>query len=223
MTNLDPYGTVPKTVYLDLDGVLVDFIGGALAALGVPDAARHELTHWNSMDEQAERHGLCPPGQGNAHVWSTIDDLGADFWAGLDTLPYGNVLLTHLLACNVDLCFVTAPSRHHDSAAGKVMWLKNNLSNEVYRNKPLHRRFALCPTKHLLAAPTKLLVDDRDRNCRLFRKAGGQTVLWPQPWNSATYTKREAIDHVCDALGIRRPRRHDRSDPNPSTNTPETP
>lgn len=173
-------------IYLDLDGVLVDFVGGALRLLGLPESDRQHVVEWDALSRIVEDRGMCYPDQGHDYVWARVDMAGEDFWADLPTLPHGAVLLTNILTANIPVVFVTASSRHHSSAAGKQKWLSDNLPHDVYQGKPLHRRFAICPTKHLLAHPGALLVDDRPRNVDLFRGAGGKAVLWPQPWNHDT-------------------------------------
>lgn len=170
-------------VYLDMDGVIVDFVGGALRLLGLPEEARDQCVEWGSLADIAVDYGLCPAEGSHAYVWDRINAAGVDFWADLATLPTGMVLLTRLLTAGIPLAFVTASSRHHTSAAGKQLWLEQNLPHDAYQGKPLHRRFAICPAKHLLAHRDALLVDDRPRNIDLFQKHGGVGMLWPQRWS----------------------------------------
>ena len=47
----------------------------------------------------------------------------------------------------------------------------------------MHRSYAITPRKWFFAQPGSLLVDDNEKNCRLFRKNGGRALLIPRPWN----------------------------------------
>jgi hypothetical protein len=38
-------------------------------------------------------------------------------------------------------------------------------------------------SKHLMANPKHLLIDDNARNCQKFSDAGGLAILFPQRWN----------------------------------------
>lgn len=187
-----------KVVYLDLDGVVIDFCSSALRLLGLDH--KYDTTDidcWDGLNHLVEREGLCDKGEGAHYVWSRIDAQGAEFWAGMDSLHPGMVLLSSLLANKVPVVFVSAPSRDPGSAAGKLQWLQDNIPDEEYLGRPLNRCFALCPSKHLLAHGNAVLVDDRPLNVERFQASGGTAMVWPQPWNtSGTLDYIRAVDTV---------------------------
>lgn len=167
-------------VFLDLDGVCVDFITAACALHGTtPDQI-----DW-------ARHGFyISDGLGitrNA-FWAPITAGGAAFWEGLDPYPWFEELLDAVADAEVYVC--SSPSLDPGSLAGKVAWM--------YRHFPkaMHRRFVLTGHKHLLARPGRFLVDDADHNAEKWARAGGTPVLFPRPWNSAAAESADPVAAV---------------------------
>lgn len=78
-----------------------------------------------------------------------------------------------------NMCILTTPTLDPESAAGKMEWIHE------YMPEWLHRRFLIGACKEICATPATLLIDDSDANVNDFRKAGGQALLFPRPWNSA--------------------------------------
>lgn len=157
---------VKPVCYLDLDGVLVDFVAGGLAFHGKtlpPDEVRWDFP---------QQVGFV--GTWAAEFWNP---LGKDFWAGLGWTVEGKLLLAHLEVLFGDRVVLLSspcgtPGRHE----GKCEWVERELP--AYR-----RRVCLGAAKHLFAAPTKILVDDHDANADAFTAEGGRAVLVPRPWN----------------------------------------
>lgn len=152
-------------LFLDLDGVLVDFVGGALAHHG-----RHLPMHavrWN-FPEQVGFAKDCPT------FWNT---LGHDFWANLEWTPEGKSVVKvaeEIFADNVVI--MTSPCDTPGAVEGKIAWIKKNMPK--YR-----RRFFVGPPKALAASPSKILCDDHEGNVDQFLAEGGRAVLVPRPWN----------------------------------------
>jgi 5'(3')-deoxyribonucleotidase len=171
-----------KTILCDLDGVIVDFVGGSCALHGrSPDEINWDAdawSYWNRLNISSE------------DFWGAIDRKGPAFWAGLECYPWAAELVIECNRAvgseNVYAC--TSPSSDPSSAAGKVQWMK-------YRTvsfKP--RNYIITPHKHLLANEHTLLIDDSDANVQAFMAAGGLAVLVPQPWNTNAM-------HIEDRLG----------------------
>lgn len=66
-----------------------------------------------------------------------------------------------------------------DCMTGKIRWMHKHLPDYMVDN------FLIGKPKYFCATKETLLIDDSDENVNLFRKAGGQAVLLPRPWNSA--------------------------------------
>ena len=153
-----------KVILLDMDGVLVDFVGGAYKhhRRPMPDAVPWKIWETMGIDEK--------------EFW---EPLGYDFWAGLDWTPDGKELVHNLQAMvGVHrIALLTSPCLTPGCAEGKLAWIKRHLPQ-------FERQYLLGPAKQFAAGPGKILVDDHYPNVEKFREAGGQAVLVPRPWNS---------------------------------------
>jgi hypothetical protein len=155
--------------FLDMDGVLTDFVGGCCKLLGkdMPDCrGSWEFFKLWGLTEKA--------------FWQKIDREGESFWADLEWLPDGMEIL-RLVERNFgkeNVCLLTSPSWHPSSHAGKRIWIDRQLSD--YRE-----RYIITPCKYLVAGPGKFLLDDSDRNLQSWcHLTGASGLLVPRPWNS---------------------------------------
>lgn len=152
-------------IFFDMDGVLCDFVGGALALHGrtdVPVAA----VPWG-----IEAHlGIDP-----AAFWAPM---GFAFWRDLAPLFDGFRLLDHALALvgAERIGLLTSPCDTPGCADGKRAWVERHLPG-------LKKRLFVGSAKELFAGPHKLLVDDHDANIDRFHEAGGAVIQPPRPWN----------------------------------------
>lgn len=163
------------TVFFDLDGVLADFVGGALKFHGRTD-----------IDPSAVQWGIeAQLGMAPALFWG---GLGYDFWAGLEPYPDGLALLAKAaeLVGGANVGLLTSPCDTKGCVDGKRDW--------VARHLPAWRRSLFVGSaKELFAGRGKVLVDDHDANVRKFSAAGGRTVQPPRPWNQ--------LSHACGPGG----------------------
>jgi hypothetical protein len=167
-------------IFLDMDGVLCDFIGPA-AALHGRDARALDWAAGKGLDLAAQTSKVF--GLGLDAFWWPIHAAGEKFWAELELTPWASGRAGLVAsALRLDDCVVLSrPSSCPTSAAGKALWLRRHFDG----------RFAvpsgaiLCARKELLAGPGRVLIDDDDRNVAAWRAAGGAAVLLPQPWNAA--------------------------------------
>lgn len=152
--------------FLDLDGVLVDFVSGALALHGKTlDPAE---VRWDFM-AQIGFAGVDAP-----RFW---EPLGRAFWAGLGWTHEGRALLSEIERLfGENVAILTSPCETDGCIDGKRDWIKRHLP--AYR-----RRLIVGSPKELLAAPGKILVDDHDGNEQAFAAKDGATILVPRPWN----------------------------------------
>lgn len=169
-------------IFLDMDGVLVDWDAAVYALYGQKPPARSVRRPWDTEKVI---------GTTSADMWARINANGPDWWEFLDPYPWFAELHDELKAMGPELVILTAPCDGGNSSAGKVRWLNRHLGRGTYR---------LVMTKHkdLLAAPGRVLVDDGDHNADAFDAAGGHTVLLPQPWNRAPEIDEASIvPYVC--------------------------
>lgn len=160
-------------IYLDLDGVLTDFVGGVLRWHGLAPEHRDEVDSWDGIPAVLSR--LLGRTISDADMWRSIEDVS--FWRTLEWLPEGRALYQDLAAI-VPVVIMSTPCDHAASAAGKLEWIERELP-------PAQRReYALTPCKARFGRPGSVLVDDSGRNVEEFRAAGGRAFLWPATWNA---------------------------------------
>lgn len=158
---------------LDMDGVPVDFVRGVLKKFGVKTP--YEDIRWNFLD--------TVPG-----AWEQMD---RQFWRDLDWTPYGQELYAKLLKRfgAERMMIMSSPCDTAGCMDGKLDWIRRHMPE-------LKRRFLFGPAKDIGAG---VLLDDRNENVDLFKKAGGFGVLFPQPWNHYGYECND-IDRIVDAV-----------------------
>lgn len=183
-----------KTVFLDMDGVMVDFLGGLHRALDVPYDVRdypYEKGKWNM---------LCDIRQGFEQIPSTFEQCNnactSDFWANLEWMLDGNEIFQMVWEKfdpeNIYLLTTCMPNP--GSAPGKLRWLNKHISSFVPRAIILGSGVP----KGSFAKPDTLLIDDKDENVEEFAAAGGYGILVNRLWNKGY----ERADHTVEDLEI---------------------
>lgn len=174
----------PKPVILlDMDEVLVDFVGGVYRMWGVSREEVEALRtpgEWCVLEplEKAVNQTLGIDG-----FWDAIHAVGSEFWEALDPLPWADELIELVESWDVPWYVVTAPSDCPTSYNGKVRWLKARFGSRF-------DRFIISPHKELLAQPGRVLIDDREENVHKFtvgsdgRPTGGAGIIFPSRGNS---------------------------------------
>lgn len=180
-------------ILLDLDEVLVDFIGGAIGLHG--SSLEEVLPHW------PPGYWSVVPALGKAlsreltdeDFWRPITDKGREFWLGLLTHPWAEELLSWVKSVTDDWHIVTSPSRCPTSHDGKIRWAKNYFGPNFDR---------ICPYryKEVFARHDAILIDDSDANVKKFRDAGGKAIVFPRHNNSLHRFKGEPLKWVKQAM-----------------------
>lgn len=149
-------------IFLDMDGVLCNFVQASLVAHNRPEK-HDEITTW----EYFKTWGIS-----DAEFWAKCS--GVKFWARLNEYPWARKLVdtADRLA---EHYFLTAPTstKRAECIVGKEQWLGGD-------------SFRMIPTehKHLIAAPGRVLVDDNEKNIANWIKHGGIGLGLKQPWNN---------------------------------------
>lgn len=167
-----------KHVFWDLDGVHVDFVGGVCQLLG--RCPKTTVRDWPAGEYQLE-HALCVSTE---TITNAIGRGGLDWWAHLDPHEWQLGLMSVIDQCGGTHSILTAPAFSAVEWQGKKLWAERYLPDLT-----LH----MSPQKQLLANPGTLLIDDSDQNVQAFWDAGGNAILFPQPWNENHVIARQAL------------------------------
>jgi cytidyltransferase-like protein len=135
-------------IYVDMDGVLVDFDGGY-----------EKLTGMTTREAD---------GKGPEFFWKPISKAGAKWWITLKWMPDGKQLWDYVKKYNPEL--LSAPSREEASRMGKRVWVKRELPGVklILRSADKKQEFA---------SSNSILIDDREKNIEQWRNAGGVGIL----------------------------------------------
>jgi len=172
-------------ILLDMDGVLVDFVGSAIRACGM--SVEECYANWvpGEYDVIKALHVE------ERSFWSTIESKGEEFWANLSPYPWSRKLYDGCSELG-NVFFLTKPTLDPRCASGKIKWMQAFLGGRLEA-----RNYLMGPPKHLCAKPGNVLVDDCEPNVDSFVAAGGRAVLFPQVWNRK-YA--QADDVRCEAV-----------------------
>lgn len=160
-----------QTTFVDMDGVLVDWLGGACRVHG---RDRGEI--WKKINQEGHHQGPhLVFGLSAEEFWGKIVDEGPHFWESLELLPWAVDLLA-VASKHSEICILTSPSKNPGCMDGKRNWLWDHFGKEF-------GSYLIGPQKFHSSRPGSLLVDDHEANVDLFPRYGGEALLVPQPWN----------------------------------------
>lgn len=148
--------------FLDLDGVIVDFIAGIIKFWNLK-CTHNDIKTWESL-------------------YDFFDGTEEEFWAPLPEIFWENLGFTPEAEAILDLIapfkptILTAPP--WTGASGKQRWIRKHLP-EYFD----HGRYLIGPDKDIVAGPGRVLIDDGEHNIDAWVEAGGLGILVPRPWN----------------------------------------
>lgn len=176
------------TVFLDMDGVLVDFVGGICRALGKPYPYDHPSSFgiWETWKLL---------GATEAEFWTACHS--RVFWSLLDWMPDGKEMLATITE-RVDpkqVFLLTSPSLSPGSYAGKAEWVQREMPE-------FSGRLLMGSAKHLLAGESRIMIDDANHNVDGFRASGGEAILVPRPWNRLWSIRESAVGYCSVELNV---------------------
>jgi 5'(3')-deoxyribonucleotidase len=152
-----------KRIFVDMDGVLTDFVGSVCKLFNYNDAWPYGEYDINKVIGQS--------------IWPRLEQEGRKFWSEMDKTDECNDLMSMLVGKDYYIC--TSPTMDPQSAAGKLEWLRKYFPH-AFKN----RRFVITPWKHFLTGTGNVLIDDSDDQIASWKKAGGIGILLPRPWNA---------------------------------------
>lgn len=159
-------------LYLDMDGVIADFITGACDALGIDDP-------W--VKDPNTSHECLREALGYDSMESFYEDVhGQDFgkqvefWANLPKLPHANRIIsevTRIFGENIFL--LSSPSVSSNGCMpGKIKWIEKHFPQFL-------DKFAFTKCKWAFAHDDAILLDDFALQTKRFEEAGGYSILCP--------------------------------------------
>lgn len=164
----------PFKLYVDLDGVLADFMTGASKDLNFPvDEAR-----------------LGTDNKYRNMFWKKVREFssnGGELWRHLDKMPDADVLWNYVKQFNPTI-LTAAGDPKYNADPQKRAWIQDNLGDVptivVQTSKE----------KASLAGPDSILVDDRAKSIDPWTAAGGKGVLHTSAANSIAQLKKLGVE-----------------------------
>ena len=170
-------------VFLDLDGVIVDFMGGLLERFPCPHL-QFKKGSYDTIKQIAAYHGIQ-----ERDIWFHLDP---NFWIDLKFTNEAKELITFLEEefgiSNICLCSSPANER---GAHGKMLWIKENLP-EYWRL----RHYMFTSVKYFCASEDSLLIDDSDEQIYDFELYDGKAILVPRFWNKGHAFEGDVVEYV---------------------------
>jgi 5'(3')-deoxyribonucleotidase len=171
------------TIYIDMDGVLCDWMGASCDLLGVywPD-----LLHFWNLNYRGEwkKAKVISDFTGKkikrSNIDKNINEAGQKFWEKLDKFGHSDSLLFKAieLVGKESVFILTSPMTSVQGCSqGKINWLHNWFKKLGI--KGMDRNFIITFHKHLLSRPGALLIDDSENQVEGF----DNYILVDRPWN----------------------------------------
>ena len=171
----------PTFLYLDMDGVLVDFVRGSIDLHQLP--VDPENCDWD----------YYTPRIGHQEFWAPM---GREFWANLEWTPDGREVfdLVRRYFPENHIFLLTSPCTTPGCSDGKRDWVYKHLGKDFLK------RTAIFSSKYGLAGPERALIDDYDENIDSFTAYAGHGILMPRSWNRHREHQHRAVEHVARHL-----------------------
>ena len=140
------------TIFCDMDGVLVDFLGGI-------------ARHLNKKEfEQGDIDKVLLTDAGTSKGW----------WVSLDPMSDAKTLWKYISQYDIQILSACPSICKDDKAviAGKKAWVKKHLKPSPSKVNIVQRK-----DKKTFSAPNHILIDDHIKNIRDFESAGGVGIV----------------------------------------------
>jgi 5'(3')-deoxyribonucleotidase len=164
------------SVFLDVDGVLADFLSAAVKLHRLP-ISHDAIKVWNF------HHAF---GMTDGDLFGPMDE---SFWSSLGKYPEADEVIRQVETAfgreRIALC--TVPCKTWGCSTGKMRWIEKHFPN--YAGRTL-----LVEGKDFLSGPGKVLIDDAEHQISCWRNRDGFGILVPRPWNSGG--KKNIVRHL---------------------------
>jgi 5'(3')-deoxyribonucleotidase len=172
-------------IFLDMDGVCVDWHKAAIAAVGRD--YEKTMAEWpKGGDDAAEVFGMDA-----VSFYAALETRGAKHWIEMEEYPGFREFYESLTRLG-DVMFLSTPTQDPQCLSGKVKWLQDRFGED-------YTEFVFTPKKELLAGPRTILIDDSEEKIQKF---GPNGILFPQRWNMGREfdTPQERFDYALRAV-----------------------
>ncbi|NIT60565.1 MAG: hypothetical protein GWN00_31495 [Aliifodinibius sp.] len=153
-----------KQIFLDMDGVIVDWDAMVRETFGVD----WYPTEWNIPYKEVF-------GMSRDRFWKAIDY--GFWWANIPWTNDGREIYNVVKPWKP--CILTV-AKTFGAMNGKRGWVERELPDVYEAGKCF---IINGPSKHLVAHPNAVLIDDCDHFCTEWENHGGKAILYPRPWN----------------------------------------
>lgn len=185
-----------KKIFVDLDGVLANFVQGAIKLFNLQDVMLPEdICSWDIANEVIlgdYLKGSLGKMEKQARFWNKINRT-KNFWLNLKPFTWNYDLTNFIKKLDPKFKLCTSHIDNPNCLSEKAMWVK------LYLNMSAGS-IIFCTDKSLLAKSNHILLDDSDENISSFISSGGQGILFPQTWNRNCSLVSNRIDWVKNAL-----------------------
>lgn len=172
-------------IFLDLDGVIVDYVPSMALFFGVP------------VDELYKRwtpgvYEICHALGKDKNIWSEVWDAPETIWSEMPEFPWARELFNK---CNetAETFILTSPINSGTCVSGKVKWI-HTFAGREYRNYILtHFKFNCARWDHIL-------IDDREDNINFWEAEGGKGILFPNHGNRLHPAKTDPMSYFIPEL-----------------------
>jgi len=154
------------TVFIDLDGVLVDWLEGIREHMQAPV----NIYDGFRKDPKTLCHDAVDALYGGRGALKKIQlERPEEWWLGLKFFPWAKYLVSTMQE-NFPVAFLTSPGTTPTAAKAKIQWQINH-----YPEIPI----IVGKHKYLAANETKVLIDDDNWQLSRWRDVGGLAIRWP--------------------------------------------
>ena len=179
------------TVFIDLDGVLVDWVNGMREYVGYPPSA-YDCFRKDPSTLSHENMNVIFGGK--EFLDKTMRERPPEFWYNLQKFPWADLLINSIKA-EFNTAFLTKPGKNPHAASGKLQW-----QLDLYPTIPIVQT----ADKYLCASPNKVLIDDDSYQLSRFEKWGGLAIKWPNQFELETrpldYIQEVVINEIIDRI-----------------------
>ena len=178
-------------LYLDMDEVLSDFVGGACKLFGVDqkEVERRRIAEQNWHIDEIIAEMINDPNFTKKQFYDTISRKGVSFWQKLEPTPYCFQVLDLMKQIHCEWYILSSPMRHWSCTVGKMKWIQEHLGPHVHN-------YIIHPHKKLHARKGTMLVDDRPDNVQQFRERGAQAHLFGTSPMADTFSMLHPVDSL---------------------------
>lgn len=154
-------------IFLDLDGVLVNWSGGLCNLLGI-DPLCEEAQKIMRADYMIQGWKFGSP----KDVDDAVIAAGYDFWINLELTSWAHRLV-ELCKKYGEVYFLTSPGVFHAGAHAKLDYIRDNFDSKNY---------ILTKHKYLCSKKDCILIDDMKKNIEEWDAEEGLSFHWPCQW-----------------------------------------